>query len=113
MSYDPRLLGTPVDVLNYELVQEQATTLGRIGRTLETALERLREFDAKHPREDAPQPVRQARHALVLEAGHALWMLVVQRESCGLRDSRTLMRQYNVPAEVQHRMGALPRGSNS
>jgi hypothetical protein len=39
-----------------------------------------------------------------MEAGHALWMFVVQREACGLRDSRTLMRDYNVPGEVQQRM---------
>jgi hypothetical protein len=39
-----------------------------------------------------------------MQAGHALWMFVVQREACGLRDSRTLMRDYNVPGEVQQRM---------
>ena len=32
-------------------------------------------------------------------------MFVVQREACGLRDSRVLMREYNVPPEVQLRMG--------
>ena len=52
------------------------------------------------------QQLRQARRALVTEAGHALWMLVVQREACGLRDSRTLMRDYDVPGEVQQCMGA-------
>jgi hypothetical protein len=41
-----------------------------------------------------------------MEAGCALWMFVVQREACGLRDSRTLMRDYNVPGEVQQCMGA-------
>ena len=41
------------------------------------------------------------------EAGHALWMFVVQREACGLRDSRTVMRDYNVPGEVQQCMGAV------
>jgi hypothetical protein len=33
---------------------------------------------------------------------------VVQRECCGLRDSRAVMRDYAVPAEVQARMGLLP-----
>jgi hypothetical protein len=32
---------------------------------------------------------------------------VVQREACGLRDSRTVMRDYNVPGEVQQHMGAV------
>jgi hypothetical protein len=105
MSHDPRRHRTPVDVLNYEIVQEQAAALGRMGRSLEAALAKLREFDAAHPRAGAPASVQQARRKLVAEAGHALWMLVVQREACGLRDSRTVMRNYNVPGEVQHRMG--------
>ena len=43
----------PVDVLNYEIVQEQAAALGRLGRGLEAALADLREFDATHPRSEA------------------------------------------------------------
>ena len=106
MSHDSRLHRPPVDVLNYEIVQEQAAALGRMGRALEAALARLREFDDAHPRAGAPTSTQQARRTLVMEAGHALWMLVVQREACGLRDSRTVMRTYNVPGEVQQRMGA-------
>jgi hypothetical protein len=34
-------------------------------------------------------------------------MFVVQREACGLRNSRTVMRDYNVPGEVQKRMGPV------
>src|SRR5262245_34588185 len=104
MSRDFRLHQTPVDVLNYELVQEQAAALGRMGRALETALARLREIDADHA--GATASAQQARPALAIEDGRALWMLVVQREACGLRDSRTIMRSYNVPGEVQQRMGA-------
>ena len=44
----PRDLRPPVDILHYEIVQEQASALGRMGRTLEQALARLREFDATH-----------------------------------------------------------------
>jgi hypothetical protein len=106
MSREFRLDRPPVDVLNYELAHEQAVALGRIGRALEQALARLREFDAAHPRSGAPTPAQQARRALVTEAGHALWMFVVQREACGLRDSRTVMRDYRVPGEVQQCMGA-------
>jgi len=92
--------------LDYEIAQEKAATLGRLGRGLEAALARLREFDSE-PRDVSPES-RQARRALVADAGHALWMFVVQRESIGLRDSRQLMRDYGVPAEVQGRMGMLP-----
>jgi hypothetical protein len=114
MSRDFRHHRTPVDVLDYEILQEQAAALGRIGRALEAAIAKLREFDAAHPHAGAPALAQQARRTLVMEAGHALWMFVVQREACGLRDSRTLMRDYNVPGEVQQRMGAVsnrPLGS--
>ena len=107
MSRDFRLHRTPVDVLDYEIVQEQAAALWRIGRALEAALARLREFDAAHPRAGAPASAQEARRTLVMEAGYALWTLVVQREACGLRDSRTVMHGYNVPGEVHQRMGAV------
>jgi hypothetical protein len=98
----------PVDVLNYEIVQEQAAALGRLGRGLEAALKELREFDAAQAQSDASCQQWQARRALLTAASHALWMFVVQREACGLRESRSLMRDYGVPAEVQERMGASP-----
>ena len=98
----------PIDALHYEIVQEQASALGRLGRGLEAALKALREFDDAHPRAQPSSKERQARRTLVTEAGRALWMFVVQREACGLRESRTLMRDYQVPAEVQEQMGAFP-----
>lgn len=107
MSRDFRLRDTPADVLSYEIVQEQAAAFGRMGRALEQALAELREFDAAHPHASA----QQARRRLVMEAGHALWMFVVQREACGMRDSRPVMRDYNVPAEVQRCMGLVPATS--
>jgi hypothetical protein len=109
MARDFRLHRTPVDVLDYEIVQEQAAALGRMGRALEAALARLAEFDAVHAGKAAP--VRQLRRALVMEAGNALWMLVVQREACGLRDSRAVMRDYHVPDEVRQHMGVCDRAS--
>jgi hypothetical protein len=98
---------TPADLLETEVIQEQASALGRLGRGLETALQALRDFDAvlSGPPSD---PDKKRRTVLVAEAGHALWMFVVQREACGLRDSRAVMRDYAVPAEVQVRMGLLP-----
>ena len=107
MSRDFHLHRTPVDVLNYEIVEEQAAALGRMGRALEAALAKLREFDAAHPRAGVPASARQARRTMVMEAGHALWMFVVQREACGLRDSRTVIRDYSVPGEVQQHMGVV------
>jgi hypothetical protein len=100
----PGLFDSPVDLLDYEIVQEQASALGRLGRALEAALAALRAFDAAMPAPSAPAD-RRARNDLVADAAYALWLFVVQRESCGLRDSRVVMRDYRVPPEVRNRMG--------
>ena len=100
---------SPAGVLDYEIAQEKAAALGRLGRALEQALAALAQFDEQHPR---PAPLssddRSTRAALVATAGGALWHFIVQREACGLRDARTVMRDYRVPPEVQGRMGAFP-----
>lgn len=98
---------TPANLLDYEIAQEKATALGRLGRALEQALAALREFDTAA--RDASTETRQARCVLVAAAGSALWHFIVQREACGLRDARHVMRDYRVPAEVQDRMGAFPQ----
>lgn len=108
-----RDLRPPVDILHYEIVQEQASALGRMGRALEQALARLREFDAAHAAAETAASMQPARRKLVLEAGQALWMFVVQREATGLRDSRHIMRTYNVPGEVQRCMGLAPSTTGS
>ncbi|MBI5114232.1 MAG: hypothetical protein HZA68_19870 [Rhodovulum sp.] len=102
---------TPADLLGDELMAERASALGRLGRGLEQALADLKAHDAAAPAA-AGDPAgadarRRARGMLVDAAAHALWMLMVQRESCGLRDARALMRDYGVPAEVQSRAGAV------
>jgi uncharacterized protein DUF6665 len=94
--------------LDYEIAQEQAAALGRLGRALEAALAALRDYDRSHAEPSF------ARGQLVAAASDALWCLVVQREACGLRDPQPVMRHYRVPAEVQNRMGVFagraPRG---
>ena len=88
----------PAAVLDYEIAQEKAATLGRLGRDLENALNLLAALDAAGP----PSPAHGGaeRRALVAQAGYALWLLVVQREVLGLRNTHQLMRDYRVPAEV-------------
>jgi hypothetical protein len=100
------------EVLDCDIVQEQAAALGRLGRALEVALTALSDHDhaqADRDENDAAvaPPVTAIRERLVREAGHALWCFVVQHEACGLRDQRLIMRNYRVPREVQHRMGAF------
>jgi hypothetical protein len=87
--------------LDYEIAQEQAAALGRLGRALERALAALTEYDHGHAQHSVTRP------ELVQNASDALWCFIVQRESCGLRDARPVMREYRVPAEVQNRMGAF------
>ena len=99
--------GSPAAILDYELAQEKASALGRLGRQLESSLAALAEFDGRHP----PGAARTAeagrrRAALVAAAGTALWYFVVQREACGLRDGPQVFCLYGVPGEVVARMGA-------
>ena len=104
-QFSPKIwTNSPAATLDYEIAQEKASALGRLGRGLEKALGALRDFDAQQNGDE----MREQRRALVAEAGHALWLFVVQRESVGLRDTRQLMRDYRVPGEVQARMGMLP-----
>jgi hypothetical protein len=102
----PLNIWTPAATLDYEIAQEKASTLGRLGRALEAALAALRDFDAQAREPSAD--TRRERRALVEQAGHLLWLFVVQCEALGLRDSRHVMRDYRVPGEVQARMGVLP-----
>lgn len=88
--------------LDYEIAQERASALGRLGSALEKALAALSDYDRG---DDAPSA---RRGQLVAQASDALWCFMVQREACGLRDPRPVMRDYRVPAEVQNRMGVFP-----
>jgi hypothetical protein len=103
-----------VVALDYEIAQEQAAMLGRLGRALEAALAALSEHDRAQDCDQARDQDQRAngeagatRSGLVQEASDALWCFMVQRESIGLRDPRPVIREYRVPAEVQNRMGVF------
>jgi hypothetical protein len=105
-----RLSHTPANLLEHEFAQERAAALGRLGRALEAALAALADFDAAHPTHTTLSPgERASRTALVAQAAVALWHFIVQREACGLRDTRHVVRDYRVPREVAARMGAMPQ----
>jgi hypothetical protein len=92
---------SPLDLIDSEIIQEQAFALGRLGRGLEAALATLRDFDAAllSPPTDA---ARTQRAALVAQAGYALWMFVV------LRPARQPRRHARLSGAVR---GAGPHGS--
>ena len=95
------LLRSGYATLEYEIAQEKASALGRLGRRLEAALAAL----AACPR--TANSDRKICDSLVEQAGYALWLFVVQREACGLNDSAQVMQDYGVPNEVYARMGPL------
>jgi hypothetical protein len=88
--------------LEYEIAEEKASALGRLGRRLDAALAAL----AACPRKAGSN--RATRDRLVEQAGYSLWLLAVQREACGLNNLAHLLQVYRVPNEVVARMGPLP-----
>jgi hypothetical protein len=96
------------DVLEYEIRQEQAATIGRLARELRDALDALDTFNRRvrsgRTAADSREPQR-AR--LVDAAAYALWNFVVQRECSGFRETAQVLKDYAVPAEVRAKMGAI------
>ena len=86
--------------LQYEIAEEKASALGRLGRRLDAALTAL----AACPRTSSN---RKIRDSLVEQAGYALWLLAVQREAIGLNKLDHVLQVYRVPNEVVARMGPL------
>jgi len=87
---------TGFDILGHELEAEQASSLGHVGRKVETALAALREFEG-----DAA-----AREELLFIAADAVYALLVQREVMGLRNTAQVVRDYCIPSDVLARLGA-------
>jgi hypothetical protein len=96
----------PIAALEYEVGQEKASALGRLGRKLEAALAALRAFDEAHGRQaHRVESESLQRLRLLAEAGEAFWYLMVQRDACGLRNNAVVLADYGVPREVANRMG--------
>lgn len=79
--------------LRYELVEEQAATLGRVGRKAEAALAALREHEGE------------GRDQVLKAACDAVWCFLVQREVMGFRDRTRIVADYQIPKEVMARLG--------
>jgi hypothetical protein len=100
----------PMEALQRDLQAERASALGRISERFEKA---LASWNALESGEVAPLPTPQAEAARRTElrdfTAEWLWMLLVQRESVGLRDHRELLQR--VPREIRLRMGLRRRFS--
>ena len=96
-------MGKGLESVEKEIAGEKAASLGRSGRKLRTALDKLRRFDEGA---GVPRRSREAasRERLVAVAGEALWSYVVQREAIGLIDADYIRREYAVPPDVWQHM---------
>jgi hypothetical protein len=97
-----------VGVLDYEIAQQKAQTLGDLGRQVEQAIAALRAFDAE-PQAEAGQAHTARRSALLDKAADRVWTFMVQRELCGLRHWEAVVKAYAIPREVLNRMGQVLR----
>jgi len=101
---------TGQDVLQHEILGEQASTIGRLGEELRKTLDALAAFDARtHASGAAPDRRDPKRMRLVDAAAYALWHFVVQRDCSGFRFTEKVLRDYAVPAEVRAKMGVALR----
>lgn len=91
-----------VDVLEHELAEERAGALGRAGRRLEHALDRYRGYESSSA---AARPDAK-RDRLLWDLAERVEAFVVQREACGLRDSRHVLKHFDIPREALARVGA-------
>ena len=91
-SFQQRLPGESCEaVFNREIAEEQAASLGRIGRKAAAALK-------AHEGE--------GRAEVLKAASDAVWCFFVQREVMGLRDRTQIVTDYQIPREVMARLGA-------
>jgi hypothetical protein len=103
-------LKTGHDVLEYEIREEQAATIGRLARELRAALDALAAFNERASSDKTVADSRDPQRArLVDAAAYALWAFVVQRECSGFGDTEQALKDYAVPAEVRAKMGAIIR----
>jgi len=85
-------------ILETQLLAEQASSLGRMGAEVETALGCLKASSAIVGSDE--------HEALIKRAAEAVWYLMIQRDVCGIHDHRAIVEHYNIPPIVLRRIGA-------
>lgn len=92
-------------VLEYELREQKAHTLGSLSGQVEQALAALRALDA-----GVQASSREiCRDTLLDAAADRVWALMIQRELCGLRNWDAVVNDYGIPREVLNRVGQVRR----
>ena len=94
-SFERPLAGESFEAaFNREIAEEQAASLGRMGRKAEAALAALRAHEGE------------GRAEVLKKAADAVWCFFVQREVMGLRDRAQIVADYQITREVMVRLGA-------
>lgn len=85
--------------LHHEIINEKASTLGRLQKKLEIALSQLEDARSRDQMDEdlIKQKLTQAREAL--------WYVTIQRELCGLIRHKPYYDHLNVPKDVRLHMG--------
>ena len=84
--------------LETEILGEQASALGRIGRRLEAGLAELERLRSELAAARRAAPALYERYQAVWrETRLQLWYLIVQREALGFRRNADLERVYRLP----------------
>ena len=89
--------GTPASNLSpfeAEALSESASSLGYHGRKVETLLTALENANP------------QARKQAIADASEAVWAYFIQRELCGMRDHRQIIKEMHIPGAVLTQLGA-------
>jgi hypothetical protein len=93
----PVSLGIEGNALEYDILAEKASALGRAGESAARAMARL----------TAHEGDPDMRSKLVREAARAVYAYFIQRELCGFRRHDDVIREYAIPREVLVRLGAM------
>lgn len=99
---DKSSLKTGANVLDAEIVAEQAYALGLAGRQLEKALHSL----------NLATQNQQNRELLVQHAADRAHAYFVQRELIGLHLHDDVIKDYNIPKDVLSRVGCKPNNNS-
>lgn len=89
-------LQTGVQVLDHELAEEMAISLGAAGRNAEEAVSAL----------NALPESGELRERLLKQAAEAVHAYFIQRELCGLKRHDDVIRDMGIPRMVLARLGA-------
>jgi hypothetical protein len=95
-SSNPRF-ESGLSILETQMLEEQASSLGRMGAAVERALAVL---DASPAAPGSPE-----HETLLKAAAEAVWHFFIQRDVCGIRDHASIIQHYNIPAAVISRLG--------